>query len=453
MDSYGENKMKFEELKLRPELLRSVKELGFAETTEIQEKCIPVIMSGKDIVGQSQTGSGKTAAFGLPMLNTLNAGNGVQAIILTPTRELCVQVYDALKSFSKYTYTRIACVYGGVSIGPQIDDLKRADIVVGTPGRTLDHLDRRSLSLDKVKYFVLDEADKMLEMGFIDDIRTILKHTPRDRQSLMFSATIPTQIKGIIAQHFHNPVYIKGQARVDVGFLRQVYYSIQPNEKFSLLVHLLKAEHGISLIFCATRQEVDLVASNLTNNGVKALAIHGGLTQAKRLHVVDMLKKEHVRIVVATDVAARGLDIRNITHVFNYDLPKTADEYIHRIGRTARAGEKGDAITLLTHADYDKFGKIQSDRTLKIERLEPPRFPIILFRRMQERPSFGRPHQGRNFTNRESRPSGGFRSQGRNDREGRGDGRSRFGSEGGSRGSDNRNSRSSGSRFGSRDRR
>ena len=226
--------MKFEELGLKPELLKGVYNLGFKETTEIQEKCIPVIMEGKDIVGQSQTGSGKTAAFGLPILNNIVPGAGVQAIILTPTRELCVQVHDTIKELGYYSKARITCVYGGVSIGPQIDDLKRADIVVGTPGRTLDHLDRRTLSLDKVRYFVLDEADKMLEMGFIDDIKIILKHTPRSKQSLMFSATIPSQIKIIVEHNFNHPVYITGQKNVDNKLLKQVYYNIKPHEKFSL---------------------------------------------------------------------------------------------------------------------------------------------------------------------------------------------------------------------------
>ena len=391
--------MKFEELGLKPELLKAAVHMGFKETTEIQEKCIPVILSGKDIVGTSQTGSGKTAAFGMPIINYITHGQGVQAIILTPTRELCVQVSDIMEQLSQYAHVKIACVYGGVGIGPQVDALKNADIVVGTPGRTLDHLERRTLAIDKVKFFVLDEADKMLEMGFIDDIKTILRHTPKDKQSLMFSATMPSQIKTIVEHNFNHPTYIVGQKRVDNALLRQVYYNIEPNQKFPLMAHLLKEKEGVALIFCATRQEVDLVESNLRKNGIKALSIHGGLTQGKRLQVVEMIKDEKVKVLVATDVAARGLDIKNITHVFNYDLPRTPDEYVHRIGRTARAGLEGDAITLLTHQDYDKFSKILSDRTLKVTKMETPKFENIRF----ERPS-------NNF--RSGRGGGGFRSQG-----------------------------------------
>ncbi len=414
--------MKFEELNLKPELLKAITQLGFVEATEIQAKCIPEIMTGKDIVGQSQTGSGKTAAFGLPMLQNIVPGRGVQAIILTPTRELCVQVHDTLKLISKYLPIRYACVYGGVGIGPQIDDLRRADIVVGTPGRTMDHLDRRSLDISHIKYFVLDEADKMLEMGFIDDIRLILKSTPKTKQSLMFSATMPTDIKKIISQFFNNPTHIRGQMQVDRSLLKQVYYSIQQNEKFPLLVHFLKLHKGISIIFCATRHEVDLVTDNLDRNGIKAMAIHGGLTQGKRLQVVEMLRKEHITALVATDVAARGLDIRNITHIFNYDLPRTPDEYIHRIGRTARAGETGVAITLLTHADYDKFGKIQRDRTLNIVRENIPAFQPVPFTRGQSRSGSqgGRPPMrqfGRGRSGGQGRApqrgGGGFRGGGR----------------------------------------
>ena len=405
--------MKFEELKLKSELLRSISEMGFVDATEIQEKCIPIILSGKDIVGQSQTGSGKTAAFGLPMLNTIVPGAGTQVIVLTPTRELSVQVHDTLKMISKYLPIKYASVYGGVAMGPQVDALRRADIVVGTPGRVLDHLERRTMNIGAIKYFVLDEADKMLEMGFIDDIKRIMKYTPRTKQSLMFSATIATPIKAIIQQHFNNPIYVKGQMHVDRSLLKQIYYNIESHEKFSLLVHILKLEQNIALVFCATRHEVDLVTDNLNREGVKSMGIHGGLTQNKRLQVVDMLRAEHIHVVVATDVAARGLDIKNITHVVNYDVPRTPDEYIHRIGRTARAGESGEAITLLTHNDYGKFQAILSDRTIKINKGEMPKFASVRFERGRSGGFQGRPHQGRNFTNRDGdRPRSGGRGGG-----------------------------------------
>jgi ATP-dependent RNA helicase DeaD len=408
--------MKFEELQLKNELLRAIKELKFEDTTEIQSKCIPIVLSGKDIVGQSQTGSGKTAAFGLPILNNIVVGKGVQAIILTPTRELCVQVHDTMRTMGKFTGLKMASVYGGVGIEPQIDAIRRSEIVIGTPGRVLDHLDRRSLNLSNVRYFVLDEADRMLEMGFVDDILQILDHTPKERQSLMFSATMPTTIRKIIQRYFKNPVYIKGQTQVDTKLLKQIYFNIKPEEKFSLLVHLLKKNLGVSMIFCATREEVDVVTYNLEKQNLKVMAIHGGLTQNKRLQVVEMLKKEHIDVLVATDVAARGLDIRNVTHVYNYDVPKSAEEYTHRIGRTARAGESGEAITLLAYRDYDNFNKILSDRTLRIHKEVAPSVPVVRFeRRVQmdrhhdhiQGQSHGRPHQGRNFSNRQGSGRGG----------------------------------------------
>jgi ATP-dependent RNA helicase DeaD len=403
----GEKKMLFEELPLRQELHKAVVQLGFKEPTEIQEKCIPIILSGKDIVGQSQTGSGKTAAFGLPILNYVSTGNGVQALILTPTRELCVQVYNTMKDLGRYMRVRITSIYGGVSMGPQVDELRHADVVVGTPGRILDHINRRSLDLSKVRFFVLDEADKMLEMGFIEDVTKILKYTQRDRQSLMFSATMPSQIKRIVEHYFNHPVFVSGQRHVDTKLLRQAYYNIEPNQKFPLLVHLLKkGKDGVALVFCATRHEVDLVNNNLSKQGINAVAIHGGLSQNRRLHVVDLIRKDNVNVLVATDVAARGLDLRNITHVYNYDLPKSAEEYTHRIGRTARAGDSGNAITLLTHADYSRFSSILSDRTIKIIREQPPEFEMIRFERSRMQESGDRPQGYARHT-----PRGGFSSR------------------------------------------
>lgn len=377
--------MKFEELNLKPELYKAVQRMGFTEATEIQAKCIPAVLSGKDMVGQSQTGSGKTAAFGLPILNGIEQGKGVQAIILTPTRELCVQVHDIMRQLSQFMKVRIASVYGGVGIGPQIDELKRAEIVVGTPGRVMDHLDRHTLDLSKTRYFILDEADRMLEMGFIDDVRTIMKYTPKEKQSLLFSATMPPPIKTIVQHNFKNPLFIVGQKLVDKSLLKQTYYNLYPHQKFSLLVHLLNQKQGIALVFCSTRIEVDAVTENLQKQNIKAVAIHGGLTQNKRLHVVELLRKEHVRVLVATDVAARGLDIRNINIVFNYDVPKTADEYIHRIGRTARAGDEGEAVTFLTQNDYNNFSRVLSDRSLNIQKAQIPVCPVIPFERERRR--------------------------------------------------------------------
>ncbi|MBI3036142.1 DEAD/DEAH box helicase [Candidatus Woesearchaeota archaeon] len=405
--------MKIEELNLSPMLLKAAKGLGFVEATPIQEKCIPLIREGKDVVGQSSTGSGKTAAFGLPILEKVQPGHGLQVLILTPTRELCVQVTEAMNEFGRHIHTRAVSVYGGVGIEPQIRAIRTADIVAGTPGRVLDHIERRTISFDKVKFLVIDEADKMFEMGFIDDVERIVSHVPKERQTMLFSATMSADVHGIVRKHMRSPATIKGEIYVDKSLLKQVYYDIKAYEKFSLLVHLLRNKtSGLALIFCATRREVDTLARNLKMQGLKAMAIHGGLTQNRRLYALDSLKKGHISVLVATDVAARGLDIRDVSHVYNYDVPKTSEEYVHRIGRTARAGDKGDAVTLLTERDYENFSNVLRDHTLDIRKADPPQFEKVSFVRVQrefggergrpQRGSYGRGGYG------ESRGRGGY---------------------------------------------
>lgn len=396
--------MKIEDLNLNPSILRALKDLGFTETTNIQEKCIPPILEGKDIFGQSSTGSGKTAAFGLPIINNLERGHGIQSLILTPTRELCVQVTNAIRSFSKYSDIRICSVYGGVSIEPQIEIVKKTDIVVGTPGRVLDHIKRKTINLSKVKFFVLDEADKMFEMGFIDDVEDIMKHLPEKRQTLLFSATLPATVMHVVNKHLKTPTTIKSKVHVDRSLLKQVYYDIKSHDKFSLLVHLInKAPHGLAIVFCGTRREVDVLSKNLIMQKIKAIPIHGGLTQNRRLNAIEALKKGNA-VLVATDVAARGLDIKNVSHVYNYDVPKSSEDYIHRIGRTARAGMEGDAVTLLTDRDHENFRRVLSDRSLQIEKVVPPNFEIVRFQRFQDRER----HHGGSF--RGSRQGQGERS-------------------------------------------
>ncbi|MBI3413524.1 MAG: DEAD/DEAH box helicase [Candidatus Aenigmarchaeota archaeon] len=382
--------MNFEDLQLKPELLKAVTELGFTELTEIQQKCIPEIRGGRDVVGQSSTGSGKTAAFGLPILEKIEHGKGIQSLIVTPTRELCVQVTDALRSFGRFMHTNVASVFGGVSIEPQITAVRTADIVVGTPGRILDHMERRTINFQNVRFLVIDEADKMFEMGFIEDVERIIKQTPQNRQTLLFSATIPAEVRHIVERHLNSPVTIKGVIYVDTSLLRHVYYDIKPHDKFSLLVHLLKQnKEGIALVFCATRHEVDAVAENLKSQGINAEAIHGGMEQNRRLRSVEALKNETINVLVATDVAARGLDIRNVSHVYNYDVPKSSSDYIHRVGRTARAGGEGDAVTLLSERDHDNFSRILRDRSLKIARTEKPEIERVQFKRAERRGRFG----------------------------------------------------------------
>ncbi|MBI2547206.1 MAG: DEAD/DEAH box helicase [Candidatus Aenigmarchaeota archaeon] len=376
--------MKMEDLKLSPEVTRAVKELGFAEMTPIQEKCIPEIRQGKDVVGQSSTGSGKTFAFGLPILEKIEPGKGIQALILTPTRELCVQVTDAISTFGKYTHAKAVSVYGGAGIEPQIHALRRADIVVGTPGRIIDHIRRGTIRFGSVKILVLDEADKMFEMGFIEDVEFIIANVPKERQTMLFSATIPDEIHRLVDKHLKSPVIVKTQVRVAKNLLNQFYYDVNSYEKFSLLVHLLKkSPEGLAIVFCATRREVDVVARNLASQGLRAMAIHGGLSQNRRLDAIDALKNRSVNVLVATDVAARGLDIKNVSHIYNYDVPKTSDEYIHRIGRTARAGMEGDAVTLLAQRDHDNFRAILRDHTIEIQKMEKPELEMVKFDRPQ----------------------------------------------------------------------
>ncbi len=374
--------MLVEELNLNHNILKAIKALGYENATQIQEKCIPEIKNGKDVVGQSSTGSGKTAAFGLPLLEKIENGKGLQSLILTPTRELCVQVSDALFSFSKFTGARITSVYGGVAIGPQINALQRADVVIGTPGRILDHMERGTINFSKVKILVLDEADKMFEMGFIEDVERIIKHIPKERQTLLFSATLSTSIQQLVQRYLRHPVTVKAEVHVAKHLLKQRYYVVRNHEKFSLLVNLIKLNpNGLGIVFCGTRRGVDQVTRNLRGQAIKAMAIHGGLTQSKRMHALDNLKRESINILVATDVAARGLDIKNVAHVYNYDVPKTAEEYVHRVGRTARAGAEGDAITLLAEHDYENFNRILSDRSLTIRKEDLPAFEKIAFQK------------------------------------------------------------------------
>jgi superfamily II DNA/RNA helicase len=246
-------------------------------------------------------------------------------------------------------------------------------VMVGTPGRVLDHLQRGTLHLGKVRFLVLDEADRMLDMGFIDDVMKITSHMPKERQTLLFSATIPDEIRNVINRHLREPVYVKTESYVDKSHLRQVFYPLRQEDKFSLLVHLLKTEsRGFALVFCATRRRVDALTRNLIMQGVEAIGIHGGMVQNKRLKALDKLKRSTIHVLVATDVAARGLDIRNITHIYNFDVPKTSDEYIHRIGRTARAGAEGDAITFVSPMDQENFRAVLSDRSLEIKQENLP---------------------------------------------------------------------------------
>ncbi len=384
---FGE-KMKYIEMNLEAPIIRAVQELGFIEPTPIQEQAIPILRQGKDLIGQSETGSGKTAAFGLPILEKIKPFTGLQSLILAPTRELADQIARNLGQFSKYKHCKIITVYGGVSINPQIKAIPRADIIVGTPGRTLDHLRRKTLDLSSIKFFVLDEADKMFEMGFVDDVNAILRCAPKNKQLIMFSATLSQEVQQIVSRSMNNPVKIKTSTHVSSNFLQQIYYNVRRNEKFSLLFHIINEEKPeLALVFCGTRTETHIVAKNLAKQGIQAMSLHGGLSQNKRNYVMDEFKNGKINVLVASDVAARGIDVKHLTHIINYSIPKTSKEYVHRIGRTARMGHAGVAINLLDENDHNNFRNVLSDRSLKIEKRDTPQFKKI----EMPKPQFNRP--------------------------------------------------------------
>lgn len=369
---------KFARLGLSRELTDVLKKSGFKEPSEIQEKTIPLALAGKDIIGGSATGSGKTLAFTSPIIENLKPNNQTQALILTPTRELAEQVANSMKHFGKGKNLNVLAVYGGVRIESQIRKLFTTDILVGTPGRVLDHLNRRTLRLNSIKFLVLDEVDRMFDMGFRRDVEKIIKECPKKRQTMMFSATISQDIDYLSRKYTENPFEISVNSYVDPTKLKQVYYDVPDYKKFSLLVSLLKKEESnFVLIFCNTRRNVDFVVSNLINNDIKAKAIHGGLEQKKRSRVLDEFKKRGEGVLVCTDVAARGLDIPNVSHVYNYDISSDPKDYIHRIGRTARAGKNGKAITILASRDYDKFRTLMQSKEINITSEELPKLEIV----------------------------------------------------------------------------
>jgi len=363
---------KFKNLGISVPLLKSIKYEHFDNPTEIQEKSIPLILAGKDIIAGSATGSGKTLAFACGILQNSEKGKGIQALIMTPTRELAEQVAGALTKFSTFSPLKIMAVYGGIGISQQIRGLKTADIVVGTPGRILDHINRKTIKLNKVETLVLDEADRMLDMGFKEDVTKIINTCPTDRQTLLFSATISKDIAKLGRKYMDQPIHVQVESYIDATLLDQIYYRVKDNMKFSLLLHLLKNENSeLIMVFCNTKRYTDTIAKNLKSSGVKARAIHGGLTQNQRNNVMKQFHEGRADVLVCTDVAARGLDINGVSHVYNYDIPRESKQYIHRIGRTARAGKEGKAINILSRKDNDNFKNVLkfNDVTIREEKL------------------------------------------------------------------------------------
>ena len=381
----------FRELGIIKPILRAIEDEQFEKPTEIQEKSIPLILAGEDVIAGAATGSGKTLAFASDIIQKSERGAGIQALVLTPTRELAQQVAAALAVFSRYTPLKIVAVFGGVAINPQIEHLRNVDVVVGTPGRILDHIRRRTINLRRVNTLVLDEADRMLDMGFIDDVEQIIRECPRERQTLLFSATIPPEIARLARKYMNDPVEVFAEAYVDPQKLTQFYYDVPDNLKFSLLVHLLDHEKaGLVMVFCNTRKNTDFVANNLKAAGIDALAIHGGLTQEKRNTVMKQFHAQNVCVLVCTDVAARGLDIPGVSHIYNYDIPKDSNDYIHRIGRTARAGKEGRVINILASSDYDSFRRVMRLRDVTITEEQLPDVKKVRIE-WKERPRSYRP--------------------------------------------------------------
>ncbi len=391
--------MKFEDMNIEKSVSDSLSDIGFEEPTRIQLETIPLIKQGYDVIGQSETGSGKTAAFGIPLVEKVVKNGKIQALVLAPTRELILQLASELMKFSRHKGLHIQTVYGGVSMEPQFYGLRKAEIVVGTPGRLLDHMRRGTLDTSNLKIFVLDEVDKMLDMGFIDDIETIERNIPESRQTLMFSATMSESLVTIRDKFTRNAKKVKTQTKVREDVLKQYYCDVDRQRKFSLLVHLINQEDPkLAIIFCNSRRDADAVARNLQCNGINATELHGGLSQQRRERVMESFHNGKTRILVATDVAARGLDIKNVTHIFNYSIPKNSEEYTNRIGRTARAGESGKAISLLSIEDHDYFRRIVNIFSYDVEKMAVPDFRILPFiihhfednRRFEDRRSFGR---------------------------------------------------------------
>ena len=366
----------FRVLGLSDAVLRGVIEAGFEAPTPIQAQSIPILLQGQDLIGQAQTGTGKTAAFALPLADRLdNSQNFVQAIILLPTRELCIQVAQETHTLTKYKRLRVVPVYGGQPIDRQFRALSNgAQVVVGTPGRVLDHLRRGTLKLDQVKFVVLDEADEMLNMGFLEDVEEILKDAPPERQTALFSATMPPRIAALAREHLRDPqrVTIESKKRT-VAQITQTFYEVVPSQKVEALVRILDHETpGSTIIFCRTRREVDELGETLQMRGYQAETLHGELNQTSRDRVMGRFRAGQADLLIATDVAARGLDIDQVTHVINYDIPWDAESYIHRIGRTARAGRAGEAITLISPRERWQLRNIERQINAQIK---PARLP------------------------------------------------------------------------------
>jgi ATP-dependent RNA helicase DeaD len=358
-------------------MLRALDEMGYEQPTEIQERVIPVLLSGRDVIGQAQTGTGKTAAFGIPIIEHVDPERAeVQALVLAPTRELAVQITNEMRALARFRPVRIVTIYGGASMREQIQGIEGgAQIVVGTPGRILDHLGRGTLHFNGVRTLILDEADRMLDMGFMPDVERIVRRLPRQRQTALFSATVPLVIKRLALRYMHDPATVAVRAEEPtVALIDQVYYEVAERDKFAGLCHVLQDEQPAqAIIFCHMQVTVDRLTRALQKAKFQAEALHGSLSQRDRERILRAFRDGQLPLLVATNVASRGLDIPEVSHVINYDIPEDAETYVHRIGRTARAGRAGKAITFVAEWDTEAWAAI---RKLTGEAIQEARLPL-----------------------------------------------------------------------------
>jgi ATP-dependent RNA helicase RhlE len=370
----------FTQLGLNDALAFAVQEMGYAEPTPIQKQAIPVVLRGGDVIGSAQTGTGKTAAFALPIIQRLAGHGPLRCLILEPTRELALQVEEAFHKYAKFTDLRVTIVYGGVGYGKQLEDLRRGmDIVAATPGRLLDHLEQRNCSLDQVDILVLDEVDRMLDMGFLPDVKRIVQRCPKNRQTLFFTATLPPEIEQLASWALRDPIKVEiGRVRSPAETVSHGFYPVVASQKFDLLQLLLeRTEFKSVLIFCRTRMGADRIAARLKSTGHTVGVMHSDRSQRERVEALDGFKSGKFEVLVATDIAARGLDIAGVSHVINYDVPENAEDYVHRIGRTGRAQNTGDAFTLVTEEDVRDARSIERYMGVAVERKKLDGFPYI----------------------------------------------------------------------------
>ena len=369
--------MRFDELNLAPELVRNVAALGYEIPTPIQQQAIPAALEGKDVLGRAPTGTGKTAAFMLPTLHRLRGKEGLRALVVCPTRELAIQVAESAREYASGTELFVGVVYGGVPLEKELRDLRAGvDILVATPGRLIDHLERANVELGEVEVLVLDEADRMLDMGFKPQIDQILRRVPRERQTLFFSATMPNSVKSLAYEMLRDPVTVEAAPKVTTAEgVEQFVYPVEGREKPALLLQILKkGDVESALVFVRTKFGADRLASQLTREGLKVEVMHSDRNMTQRVRALESFREGKVKILIATDVAQRGIDVEGISHVINYDAPKDPEGYVHRVGRTARAGEKGVAITFMSGGEIGDVAAVEHLLGYRISRVHVPGF-------------------------------------------------------------------------------